>query len=48
MEYVEGRTLSGRLGEKALSIEEITDIGLQIAGALEQARRVQLKFSLKF
>ena len=37
MEYVEGQTLAARISGHALETVEITDIGLQIADALDEA-----------
>jgi serine/threonine protein kinase/tetratricopeptide (TPR) repeat protein len=37
MEYVEGELLSARVAKGALAIREVTDIGLQVAEALDEA-----------
>jgi serine/threonine protein kinase/Tol biopolymer transport system component len=37
MEYLEGRTLRQRLAEKPLKLEEVLDLGIQIAEALDAA-----------
>jgi TolB-like protein len=42
MEYVEGVTLRERLSAQPLSIEEALEIGIQIADALDQARKRDL------
>ena len=37
MEYVEGQLLSARIKEGPLPVREVTDVGLQVADALEEA-----------
>ncbi|MBL8208053.1 MAG: protein kinase [Blastocatellia bacterium] len=37
MEYVEGQTLAARINGQPLAIQEVVDIGLQIADALDEA-----------
>jgi serine/threonine protein kinase/Tol biopolymer transport system component len=37
MEYLEGRTLKHRLGDKPISLEELLDVSIQIANGLEAA-----------
>jgi serine/threonine protein kinase len=39
MEYLEGQTLADRLQRGALSIEEVLEIGIEIADALDKAHR---------
>jgi serine/threonine protein kinase len=42
MEYVEGETLAARLDREALGIDEVLDIGRQIASALHAAHRAAI------
>jgi serine/threonine protein kinase len=37
MEYLEGQTLKQRIQSKPLSTEEILDLGIQVADALDRA-----------
>ena len=39
MEYIEGETLAGRLRKKALPLDQIVKIGMEIASALDRAHR---------
>ena len=39
MEYIEGETLADRLRKKALPLDQIVKIGMEIAGALDRAHR---------
>ncbi|MFQ5929814.1 MAG: serine/threonine-protein kinase, partial [Acidobacteriota bacterium] len=37
MEYIEGQTLKNRIKDKPLETDELLDLGIQVAGALEAA-----------
>jgi eukaryotic-like serine/threonine-protein kinase len=39
MEYVEGRTLRDRIASEPMALPEVLDIGIQIADALDEARK---------